>query len=262
MVFLPSGVTTLLTDLGLEDPSVGILKGQILNRYAQARIIDLCHHVPPRDVLWASYALAGSYNEFPPGSVHCALVSTGMGRKGQVIVAEAHGHAFVAPDNGVLTQVMHRGGRAWRADLDKLPVASTHRTYHVRDICAPIAALIAADKLDPEASGEECDNAKMLADAPVEASSDGASGVIVGADRFGNLFANLTEEDVPTETEGLAVEFGGREFRIVSAMCEAPEKEPVALFNSFGMLELAIRNARIAEQIDWKRGLPVIVRRR
>ena len=42
----PCGVVALLTDFGLADPWVGVMKGVIKQRNAQADVIDYCHGVP------------------------------------------------------------------------------------------------------------------------------------------------------------------------------------------------------------------------
>jgi len=40
-----SGLISLLTDFGLQDPYVGMMKGVMLSVNPDARIIDISHHV-------------------------------------------------------------------------------------------------------------------------------------------------------------------------------------------------------------------------
>jgi len=41
----PSGVITVTTDFGHQGPFVGVMKGVILTRFPQARIVDLTHEI-------------------------------------------------------------------------------------------------------------------------------------------------------------------------------------------------------------------------
>ncbi len=257
MSFLPCGVTTLLTDLGLGDPSVGIMKGVMISRFAQIKIVDLCHFVPPKDVFWASFALAGSYKNFPPGTVHCAVVAAGFGTKRGILVAEIAGHTFVAPDNGLLTRVLAvPGAVVRRVDLERVPVAPVRRSLHTRDIVAPIGALLASGKLAGKDVGEVEDEFRSLEDWPVQSSEAMAQGVIVGEDRFGNLFTTLTEEDVPQKGK-LVVQLAGRRLELVHTLTQVDSGVGMAMFNSFGMLEVAIRDGRASEEFAWERGTPI-----
>ena len=107
----PSGVVTLTTDFGLTDPFVGIMHGVILSRIPAAsrtalRIVDLTHGIPPQDVRSAAFHLAHSWRWFPEGSVHVAVVDPGVGSSRRILVALDRGHAFVAPDNGLLDPLL------------------------------------------------------------------------------------------------------------------------------------------------------------
>ena len=42
----PSGVITITTDFGHKGPFVGVMKGVIVSRFRDARIIDLTHDIP------------------------------------------------------------------------------------------------------------------------------------------------------------------------------------------------------------------------
>ena len=65
---------TLLTDFGLEDAWVGIMKGVILGINSEARIVDITHQIPPQDTAAAAWMIAAAYPYFPGGSVHVVVV--------------------------------------------------------------------------------------------------------------------------------------------------------------------------------------------
>ena len=49
----PSGVITITTDFGHQGPFVGVMKGRILSRFPEAKIVDLTHEFV---VLWPAEA--------------------------------------------------------------------------------------------------------------------------------------------------------------------------------------------------------------
>ncbi|MBC8432782.1 MAG: SAM-dependent chlorinase/fluorinase [Desulfobacterales bacterium] len=48
---------TLLTDFGLKDTYVGLMKGVILSVNPDAVIIDITHHVDPHDLCQAAFII-------------------------------------------------------------------------------------------------------------------------------------------------------------------------------------------------------------
>jgi S-adenosylmethionine hydrolase len=135
---------TLLTDFGLDDAYVGVVKGVVLGVHPGARVVDLTHGVPPQDVRQAGILLADAYRFFPPGSVHLAVVDPGVGSPRRALAVAADGHYFVGPDNGLLGFLFE--GRSFAAVSPTLSRYHRHpvsRTFQARDIFAPIAAHLA-----------------------------------------------------------------------------------------------------------------------
>ena len=56
------------------------------------------------------------------------------------------------------------------------------------------------------------------------------------------------------------VEFAGHKIPLLNAYSDATPGRALALFNGFGLLEVAIRNGKVAEELDWQRGSPVSIR--
>ncbi len=44
-------LVVLLTDFGLKDHYVGVMKGVILSRAPWAKFVDLTHEIPPQNIL-------------------------------------------------------------------------------------------------------------------------------------------------------------------------------------------------------------------
>ena len=104
--FEPSGVITLTTDFGHKGPFVATMKGVMLGRFAAAKVIDLTHETSVHFPAEAGFWLKRSHRYFPAGTTHVAVVDPGVGTQRDIIVSVVDGHAFVAPDNGLLAPLL------------------------------------------------------------------------------------------------------------------------------------------------------------
>ena len=102
----PSGVITITTDFGHKGPFAGVMKGVILSRFADAKVVDLAHDIPAQWPPEAGFWVSRSYAWFPHGTVHLAIVDPGVGTERDILIAEVDGHVFIAPDNGLLGQLL------------------------------------------------------------------------------------------------------------------------------------------------------------
>ena len=107
---MSSRVITLTTDFGLKGPFVGVMKGAILRQLPEAVIVDLTHEIPAHWPIEAGFWLARSYQYFPAGTVHVAVVDPGVGTRRNIIAGELDGHLFLAPDNGLLQPLLSQAG--------------------------------------------------------------------------------------------------------------------------------------------------------
>jgi S-adenosyl-L-methionine hydrolase (adenosine-forming) len=186
-------VISLLTDFGLRDHYVAAMKGVILGICPNARLVDITHETSAYEIAEAAYALAQAAPCFPAGTVHLVVVDPGVGSSRRPLLAEAAGQRFVAPDNGVLTMVLnddpkHRVREITAEPYFRKPVS---RTFHGRDIFAPVAAHLAFG-VPPAKFGRKIDDFLRLNLAqPQRAGRRGWSGSILKIDRFGNIITNF-----------------------------------------------------------------------
>jgi S-adenosylmethionine hydrolase len=262
--FVPCGVITLTTDFGHRDPFVGVMKGQVLSRFAGARIVDLTHEVMAHWPAEAGFWLGRSFRYFPAGTVHVAVVDPGVGSERHIAVVELEGHLFLAPDNGLLAGVLERGaGRPRLRRLDPsvyaaLRIEGPSATFHGRDIFAPVAAELAAGRRSPDSLGPAV--AELVPDAlpgpRVEAGQ--VAGQVVTIDHFGNLLTNIDVGLVPT-VRPVVVRAGGRQMPLLRTYSDVRPGEYLALINAFGVLEVARAERSAAQGLGLARGAPVVV---
>ena len=258
-----SGVITITTDFGHKGPFAAVMKGVIISRFPEARIIDVTHDIPaqwpPEAGFWVSHA----YRYFPQGTVHRAIVDPGVGTERDILIVEHDQHYFMAPDNGLLARMLDKADDAsvFKLDIDalcRLEIFCPSMTFHGRDIFAPVAAELAARRTTPVAIGKPTYDwvPAWLEDA--ELNDHTATGVIVTVDTFGNLISNI-EADMVEDMENPVVRIGGREIPMLSTYGRASPGDFLALINSFGVVEIAQAEGNAAASLGTDRGAPVIV---
>ncbi len=263
--FQPSGVITLTTDFGHKGPFVATMKGMMLTRFPAARIVDLTHETDVHFPAEAGFWLSRAFRYFPRGTTHVAVVDPGVGTHRDIIVVTAAGHAFVAPDNGLLAPIAEREDAVThRLDLDRarrpevLDLGEVSATFEGRDVFAPIGAELAAGRLLPADLGPRTDAVvPSWIDEPRVLGHE-ITGVVVAVDNFGNLITNIDG----ALFDGFAAPVAraaGRTFKLRRTYGDVTPGDYLALVNSFGVLELARAERSAAESLGLGRGAPVVV---
>ena len=258
-------IVTLLTDFGLEDAWVGIMKGVILGINPDARVIDLTHQIDPQDTATAAWTIAAAFPYFPPGTVHVIVVDPGVGSERDIICARYNGHLFVAPDNGVLSAVLDSGPQAGDirvVDNPDLYLDAVSNTFHGRDILAPVGAHLSLST-DLAAVGPLADLETLVRldfPQPNMSAAGELLGSVIMVDHFGNLITNI---DRPVLEAFLAanddcrleVSIGSHTIRGLStAYSQAASGRPLAIFGSMGFLEIAVFGGNARREMGVARG--------
>ena len=257
----PSGVITITTDFGHKGPFAAVMKGAILQRFIDAKVVDLAHDIPAHWPPEAGFWISRSYRFFPRGTVHVAIVDPGVGTEREIILTELDGHLFMAPDNGLLDPLLQRAETVFKLDHGKLPeygIESPSLTFHGRDIFAPLAAEFACGRAKLEDVGIATpDWTPGYLDDP-HVSGSRISGIIVTIDAFGNLITNI-DASLMAGFDDAVVELAGHSFALKATYGRAKPGEYLALINSFGVVEIARAESSAAEGLGTERGAPVVV---
>lgn len=99
-------IITIISDFGIKDPYVAILKGQLLSKLPTAKIIDISHSIRPFNIPQGAYILHSILSHFPPETMH--IVSVGI-RKPEMgfIMIEYQSQYFIGWDNGLFSLVFN-----------------------------------------------------------------------------------------------------------------------------------------------------------
>jgi hypothetical protein len=194
------------------------------------------------------------------------IVDPGVGTARRPILASTEKYHFVAPDNGVLSLVYAREQRMHVRHItaDHYFLQPVSKTFHARDIFAPVAAYLAKE-VDALKFGEEVQEyVRFSAPKPKVVDGTRLRGVVLKVDRFGNLITNLTPQDAPAlfgaGATGFKIVVGSREItEIRNAYAEGAPGEVIGILGSMGFLEIAANRGAAAQLTGAGKGTDVTV---
>jgi len=267
----PCGIVTLTTDFGYTDPYVGIMKGVMLSIAAEEfagtrlELVDLTHGIAAQSVDAAAFHLEHAWRRFPRGTVHLAVVDPGVGTDRGVLVCALDGQLLIAPDNGLLSPILGAAGEravCRELDLERHRGPELSRTFHGRDLFAPLAARLACG-LDLDAVGPRVTRWVALErPRPVPGADGELAGCVQVVDGFGNLITNVAAADLDGPLERWTCELGASRIPLAETYGEGPSGALVALVDSFGYWEVAVCDGDAARRLAAGPGTPVVFRRK
>lgn len=246
---------TFLSDFGMKEGYVAQMKG-VVSSITDARLIDISHEVAPHNIREGAFILWTTAPFFPLGTIHVAVVDPGVGteRKGLVITTKKQ--ILVGPDNGILLPTAHLLGDfvVYEITNPRYMIHPLSRTFHGRDIFAPVAAYIARGVPFGEI-GSKTSHFVDLQFGLGEHQGDRISGRILYVDRFGNLVTNIPGEIVPAEMEQkkMTLVCGDRRWEsvpFVSSYGVVPLGEVLCTLGSNRFLEISVNQGNAAQKLE------------
>ena len=257
---LSSPLITLLTDFGLKDHFVGVMKAVIATIAPRARVIDLTHEIAPYQLCQARFALAQSWPYFPKRTIHVVVVDPGVGTARRPILVETANHRFIGPDNGIFSDLLDLPGtRVRHVANTKLFLPKVSATFHGRDIFAPVAAHLAAGVAASRVGPLVTDAIKLPPQRAVQTSERTWTGQVVCVDRFGNLTTNLSLTELPDLTRRrFVLQLGSAELSALAPnYASGPAGQAIAVAGSSGYIEIAVNQNSAASRLGLGCGAPV-----
>ena len=260
---------TLLSDFGLKDVYVGVMKGVIAQINPALTVVDLTHQIPPQNIAAARFNLMNAYSYFPVGTVHVAVVDPGVGSQRRGIVVQIDEGFLVGPDNGLFSGVLNQTRALAAVELTnpeywRIPTPST--TFHGRDIFAAVGAHLASGVAIAQLGVSiEPKTLVQLTIGDRTPTSSGLVGCVQYIDYFGNLITNIPAAEVQGKTWSVVLRDSAtqmlRDRRIESSQTytSRPLGELVALIGSHGWVEIAVNGGNAHQILQMHVGSPVEV---
>lgn len=250
---------TLLTDFGIRDGAVGLMKGVIWRIAPEARIADLSHSVGPQNLQEAAVILSFAAPYFPRNTIHIVVVDPGVGTARRSLAARFGSCFFVGPDNGVCTPLLERAELAQepieivRLDKPEYWLPEVSDVFHGRDVYAPVGAHLAAGVLLSQL-GTPMDDPVRLALPKAEHVPGGMRGEVTFIDDFGNLHTNLLRQHL-AEWKEVKVRVCNRGISgLVRTFGERPPGTLIALYGTEHDLNIAVVNGNAQATLRAKIG--------
>jgi hypothetical protein len=252
----PNGTLTLLTDFGIQDHFVGVMKGVISDIGPQIKTIDISHQVRPQNIHHGARMLTATVPYFSPGTVHVAVVDPGVGTDRRAIAAQIGDHFFVTPDNGLLTPLLKEAKSSgkqieiFRLVQSKYWLPDPSTSFHGRDIFAPVGAHL-ANGLPINKLGERIEDPVLLEMAEPKQKEDGWVGEVVIVDVFGNLSTNLSSDLLNQNFDGLVVTIKNERIQgLTKTFGDAKPGELIATIDSSGFLAISVVNGNASQMLE------------
>ena len=225
-----------------------------------AQIVDISHDVQPFEVIDGAFTIAQAFRYFPTKTVHVIVVDPGVGSTRRPLLAEVAGQYFVAPDNGVLSMVVAKAkSKVRHITADRYFLKPLSRTFHGRDVFAPVGAHLAAGVPAARFGKLIEDYLRLALEQPTRSGKRTWTGSILKVDRFGNLITNLHIDDFPNvQTHAFALNVGLQTVtRLALTFTECQPGELFAVVGSSGYLEVATNQGSASKVLGCGAGSPV-----
>src|SRR6059058_5406570 len=259
-------VIALLSDFGIGDGDVGVMKGVIAGITPGAHIIDITHEIAPQQIPSGAWILAAAYRYFPQNTVFVCVVDPGVGSSRNPIAIHAGDWFFVGPDNGLFSYIFAEQAVHGAVILSNptYQLSQVSSTFHGRDIFAPAGAHLArgialnelGTQLEPAALQ------RIEASHPVRHGSR-IDARILHVDHFGNLITSIPLSMVPElfSSSQVRIVFPGTNALVDRRrrfFAEGPDdNQPFIYGDSSGYVGVAVCNGSAARTLGAHFGTPI-----
>ena len=251
-----SNLVTLTTDFGSRDPYVASVKGVLLSRCPDVRIVDLTHEIAAGDIREGALFLAAALPHFPEDAVHFAVIDPGVGANRNAIAARFARFTVVCPDNGLLTLVArnHPIVEARIITNPALMLKNISATFHGRDVFAPVAAALASGTPFSDLGPAVAELVTLDLPTPRQSEPNLIVGEVIHVDRFGNLITNIRRATL-ADHKPRVFRAGKHAWRELYRTYSDVEKgASLVLFGSADYLEISVHLGSASAMLGLTRG--------
>lgn len=255
-------IITVTSDWRNYDYYLPRLTGEIHCLQGDFKVINLSNSVQPFNIPQGCFILKNSYKSFPAGSIHLLAVNSEPSAQAPMVIIKYDGHWFVMPNDGRFSLIFSYMRDESPPGAYLLPPPHLFSTFAACPLFVKAVELISGNRVETEL--EKCGVKLMGYDLP-SIMEERIIGRVVYIDSYGNAITNISREifakgyiqwkanhqydpDFVIFVQGPYLKI----FTIYEHYSQVHSGGTVALFNSAGLLELAINNGNFAqmENID------------
>ncbi len=246
-------IISLTTDWQHRDYYLGALKGRLLSICPGAQLVDLSHNVDNYNISQASFIIKNAFIHFPKGSIHIIGIKSEETPEHLHLVVKYKDHYFIGADNGIFSLVM-KGEPEEIVRIENIEKEDNFLTFPELNIFAKAASHIINHQSLSELGSTQKELYRLV---PIRAliQKGTITGQVIYIDSYGNLITNISKELFESvrqerEFEILVQSNHYRISKINQNYHETSEGDFLALFNSSGLMEIAINKGNLAELLQ------------
>lgn len=180
----------LLTDFGLKDNYVGIMKAVIANITKNHNIIDLTHNIEPQNILQGAFILSKSIIYFDDNNIFCCVVSPNLNK--EIILIHHKNNYYLAPNNGLLSCLIDESSDIYLLDDSYLEYLKNSNNFNSFTLFSTISAELCMGNIK-RVKGRKIPSSSLIKiDLNEVENSSKIIGKIMNIDTFGNLITNIS----------------------------------------------------------------------
>ncbi len=244
-------IVTLTTDWIQDDYYTGAIKGSLLSTCPDLQIADITHNIPPFNTAKAAFVVKNSYYHFPAGTVHLICVNSEPSVGETLVAVKYGGHYFIGNDNGIF-------GLIFKDDPDEIVELAIQEdgkhSFGSLGVFVKAACAIASG-VPLEEIGNKHEKLERSIPRRATIDKDVINGSVIYIDSYQNAITNITKELYDRIGQGRQFEIALQSnhyklHRINRSYGETSAGELLVLFNSLGLLEVAINRGNAAELLN------------
>jgi len=245
----------LITDFGLNDAYVGIMKAVISTVSPRSRIIDITHGIAPQNIFHGAMVLEDAFAYFPQDTIFCAVVDPGVGSERKPVCIKTTRYCFVGPGNGVLWKAASTDGIQQIIHLDRQEffLQNPSNTFHGRDLFAPVCAHISKGTCLVSHMGTVIDACVRCEPPQPVFIRDALKVTVLYVDHFGNIAVNLSEPEFCqfVKDQPFSLHFKTATItKMYRSYSQAQTSECFLIPSSSGRMEISMKNAHAATHLN------------
>ena len=243
---------TLTSDWGLRDQHVAVLKGLLLRHSSDNVIVDISHDIQHFNIAQAAYVFRSAYTSFPEGTVHFIGVGSFSSPGQEIIAVKKEGHAFLGMNDGFFSLLFDD------KPVDMVVIENNdnnHAAYNLPLIASTVNNLASGKNIYE--LGNRPEEFIMKNDFRPVIEEDVIRGTIIYIDDFGNAVTNIHRDLFEQQRANRKFEINARRQQYTITVLsdqysEVPRGNMVALFNTAGLLEIAINQGHASNLLGLK----------
>ncbi len=237
-------IVTITSDWSKGDYYLGALKGRLISLSKDIELVEVTNSIPPFDVLQEIFILKNCYKYYPKGTIHLLGVMSEPSAEHPMVVVFADNHYFVGVNDGrfaLLFDSLPAIAFAIEEDAD-------FSNFSALDLFVRGVESVIDNSYEQNTFAT---NIKKEITPKVVYNEDSVTGRVVYIDSFGNAITNIERGifDKLQRGRSFTIFVQGPYTKITTISHSYSQHLPgelLALFNSLGLLEIAVNQGNIA----------------